>query len=408
MATNIVSGRAYIALLSAASASEVGVAGTGGALQTLAGRPLIEWQILALRDCGVKTFLIEVDTVSGVLLGLADSLRHSGLRVEFVRSTKDLQSFLKPGDLLVVQAEAHYFSRVAVDEFVGRAQPFIATVDGREENTAFERIDLNTRWAGFALLDIGTAGSLTELPQGWSITSSLLRHAIQCGVKFVPVAQGYLQNSDVARVSGQIDADRLVDRMLAGRIGSTPGFIEKNVVGKIARRAARSIWAARSGMPILRWTTFVGAAASIGCGMMGWTVAAAATALAAISLHIMREMLHGFGETGKSQQRDNLAFWAMIIGAAFSAAWTNADYGTDVGAFATMFVGLAILAHKMALPPWANALLKSPALLAFAVLIAASFSAFAPGAKIIALLQIGLLIAGVYLPRLKPKNPNQA
>jgi hypothetical protein len=53
-------------------------------------------------------------------------------------------------------------------------------------------------------------------------------------------------------------------------------------------------------------------------------------------------------------------------------------------------------------------LLQSPALLAITMLMAAGLSVFALAAKIVALVQLGVLIAGLYLPAAKGKNSNQA
>ena len=45
----------------------------------------------ALQAAGVSSFLIEVDNVPGELLNLADNIRQSGAKVEFVRSVSDLR-----------------------------------------------------------------------------------------------------------------------------------------------------------------------------------------------------------------------------------------------------------------------------------------------------------------------------
>ena len=162
MPSNVSPQPELVALLSAAGVAD-GV--DMGALLGVAGASLIAWQISSLQKCGIETFLIEVDSIPGELLNLADNVRGRGARVEFVRSAKDLQNFLKPTAKLIVLAEAHYFSAPLLAELTQNASPFIATIDGRDENVAFERIDLNTRWAGFALLDAATAGSLMELPE---------------------------------------------------------------------------------------------------------------------------------------------------------------------------------------------------------------------------------------------------
>jgi hypothetical protein len=393
-----------IALLSAAGVSD---GGNMGALQNIAGTSLIDWQISTLQKCGVETFLIEVDSVPGELLNVADRLRNGGVRAEFVRSAKDLQSYLNPTAKLVVLAEAHYFSAPVLAELMQRSPQFIATIDGRDENAAFERIDLNTRWAGFAQLEAATARSLMELPEGWSIASSLLRHAIQSGVKFLPVAQDKLQSGDIARICDQTGADTLVERMLADRIGGATGLIERHIFGPIAKRAAPYIWASHVGATAVQVSAFVGAVASLGCGGAGWSIAAAATALVALFLHTLAGVTGGLldAERHRSQR---WSFWGLLVASALAAAWTNIGYGPDAAAFMAISIGLIVASYRIRLPIWSAMLLQSPALLAITMLMAAGLSVFALAAKIVALVQLGVLIAGLYLPAAKGKNSNQA
>ena len=404
MSSNVSPQPELLALLSAAGVTD---GGDIGALQDVAGSSLIGWQISALQKCGIGTFLIEVDSVSGELLNLADSFRNGGARVEFVRSATDLQNFLKPASKLVVLAEAHYFSAPLLAELIPFSSSFIATIDGRDENVAFERIDLNTRWAGLAVLDAATAQSLMELPEGWSIASSLLRHAIQCGVTFLPVNQGKLGSGDIARISSQAGADALVQRMLSERIDGANGLIERHIFGPIAKIVAPHIWASKTGQTAVRFSKFVGASVSLGCGAMGWSVAAGATALIAIFLHSLSGVIGGLSDA-KQDRLQSLIFWCCLVAAGVAAAWSNTDYGPDAATFMVILIGLIVAAYRLKLPRWSATLLQSPALLAAVMLIAAGLSAFALGTKIVALAQIGLLVAGLYWPAAKGKNSNQA
>ena len=397
-----------VALLSAAGVTDGGQANRNiGALQNIAGTSLIGWQIDILRRCGVGTFLIEVDSVAGELLNLADGFRSGGARVEFVRSAKDLASFLNADAKLVIMAEAHYFSAPLAAELTARASPFIATIDGRDDNAAYERIDLNTRWAGFGLIEAATARSLMELPEGWSIASSLLRHSMQSGVEFLPVAQGKLQSGDVARISAAADADVLVERMLAERVRSESGIVERSIFGPIAKHVAPYIWASRNATPGINISSAVIAAGSFGSAVMGWSIAAAVTALLAIFLNTLFGVIRGLGNAPRHRSQ-SLLFWGTLIVSALATAWANTDYGPDAMAFMLMSIGLIAVAYRTKIPRWPASLLQSPALLAAAMLIAAGLSVVALGIKIIALVQLGLLIAGLYLPATKDKNSNQA
>jgi len=409
MTSNVVPNPEVVALLSAASIAEPGMPdGNDGALQQIAGQSLLGCQMRALQAAGVSSFLIEVDNVPGELLNLADNIRQSGAKVEFVRSVSDLRSFLKPQGRLVIQAEAHYFSTSTVSTLMQQAGAFVATVDGRDENAAFERIDLNTRWAGFAVLDAPVALSMVELPVGWSIASSLLRHAIQHNVRLYPIAQAELQRGQIVRVSSPLDADKIVAQMLGDRADRSNGFIERHLFGKIAKRIAPIIWASSHGTSVTGISRHVLASASLGFAALDWVMASATAALCAIFLHVVYGVVQAVNEDKLENGWQNNVFWALLIASLFTAAWTNALYGFDTVAFAAIMTGLTLVARRISLPNWASWVLQSPALLSVAILLAAILSVFPLGVTVIALIQLATLIAALYLPDKTGKNRNHA
>jgi hypothetical protein len=96
-----------VALLSIASSAATTDNST---FAEIAGRPMLEWQMLAFKHAGVRQFLVEVDSVPGALLDLADKFRRNDIDVQFVRNIKDVQALLVPQTSLVLVAEAHHFS----------------------------------------------------------------------------------------------------------------------------------------------------------------------------------------------------------------------------------------------------------------------------------------------------------
>lgn len=408
MAPNVVFKPEFIALLSAASVADGGSAAEQGrALQHIAGQSLLACQMKALQHAGVSTFLIEVDTIPGELLNLADDFRNRGVRVEFVRSAKDMQALVKPEHILVVQAEAHYFSPAIVGELVSKSPPFVATVDGRDENASFERIDLNTRWAGLAIIDGAMARSMAELPDGWSIASSMLRTAVQADVRFEAVAQASVESGAIMPVSGQADADQIVTQMLSERSRRPRGFIERYFFAPTAQIMAPTIWRTPHGELAVGISRMVLAVGSVGLAMLDWGVAAATLALLAVFLHTVFEVISGVGEDKSSDRWQRKTLWAAIVFSALAIAWTHADYGSDPLAFVLISTGLSLLSHKVALPRWSAGLLKSPALLVSTMLVATMASAIVSGVKLIALTQLGLIIAALYWPNMASKNSNQ-
>jgi hypothetical protein len=395
---------ALVALLSTASIAETGTTAAASTFAEIAGRPMLEWQMLALRQADVRRFLIEVDSVPGALLDLADMFRHDGMEVEFVRTIKDVQDLLPAQTSLVILAEAHHFAPSFVGEMMVTKAPFIATLDSREENAAFERIDLNTRWAGFAKLQSAMVQSIGELPEGWSIGSSLLRHAVQNGVPFVPIAQSRLQQADVMRMDSQADAAALADNILSARANSASGFVERRIFGPIGKYIAPLIWRNSSAHPLIRASAPTFALASLGFSMMSWAVPATTLALIAMIFDGLSDIIFGDKQHSNASYWQKRIFWLVIIMSFLAAAWQTAALPANTIWFASVVVALAWYSSKAALPSWSAALLKSPALLAIGLLITGIFSTLELGAKVIVLAQLVLLIAGQHLPRENTKN----
>lgn len=393
---------AVVALLSTASIAEnSGVAGT---FTEIAGRPILEWQMLALQQADVSRFLIEVDSVPGALLDLADKFRRAGIEIDFVRNIKDVQSSLPAQTSLIVLAEAHHFSLGFVGEMMSLKAPLIASVDSRDDNAAFERIDLNTRWAGFASVQSAMVQSIGQLPEGWSIASSLLRHAVQNGVPFFPVAQSRLQQGDVIRLGRHADVDALVENILSARANAPSGFIERRIVGPVGKYIAPLIWRNSSAHSLVQMSSPTMALASLGFSATGWTAVAAASALLAIMFGRVSSIISGDDSEPRLAQWRTRVFWSLLVVSVLVAAWQTTDQPADTLWFASVALALAFYSHKATLPRWSAAALKSPALLAAGLLVGAVFSTVELASKIIVLVQLALLIASQHLPRENAKN----
>lgn len=380
-----------IALLSAASSTQrsddVSVA-----LATAGGQPLLAHQISVLRHVGIDTFLIEVDTVPGALLKLADNIRKQGCSVEFVRSVEDLQREVRASDQLLVQAEGLVASREFLDSVLGGRDAFIATVDGRDENEPFERMDLNTRWAGLSVLKATSVAALEPLPEGWNIPSSLLRQAMQDGVPNRLVKQSNIQHGFLRKISSTEDAEQLTRQILLNRRHLEPGIIENRIFGPIAAILASLIWRSPSGGAVLDGLMVLTGGASVGLAAFDWFVASIGLALLAIFLNSVRSISR---ETDLDHGLVRWAaptMWATLAVATLSAARTSAFQPFDGIFSAAMMIGLALLARQLKLPVWAQKVLMSPALVATSMLVLTPAAGFAAAVKSVALAQLALLI----------------
>jgi len=118
----------------------------------LAGLSLIEYQIMMLARAGIQRFLIEVENIDGSLIALADRCRLRKLTVDFVRTGADILRHIDPEERIWVQSGQLYVQLGLIETLLKCTENFITTIDGRDENHAFERIDINTRWAGVSVV----------------------------------------------------------------------------------------------------------------------------------------------------------------------------------------------------------------------------------------------------------------
>ena len=392
-----------IALLSAAGSNE-----DSNYLISAGGQPVLAHQIAALRSVGISKFLIEVESVPGTLLAMADRLILSGCSVDFIRSAQDLRAKLGTGEIMIVQAEGVYIVPELLTTLLGNPGQFIVTVDGRAENEAFERMDLNTRWAGLAVVPANTVRSIGELPEGWSITSSLLRHAMQDGVAQRPLKQMHLQQGKFRRIDSVVGAEKLTVEMMTRRAGRESGFIEAKIFSPIAAKIASLLWPVRSRAMLADGSALVLSATSAGLAGFGWTASAAIAAIIAIFSNSVRLAL-GNAETGQGVSRlVEPVMWFLLV-ASLLLATIGEAYLASEGLFAGAIVaGLTLLARQLRLPDWGRKSLQSPALVTTSLLLVSLIGGLAVATRSVAIAQLLLLIIAKWSHKVRPEKSRQA
>lgn len=399
--------RAEAALLSAATPSQ-GESAEPPSLLEIAGEPLIAFQMRALARAGIQNFLIEVDQVPGALLALCDDARKRGLAVEFVRSTQELSSKLPDGVSLIVQGEAIYVDPVLLQQQLGMPSAFVLTVDGRDENGGFERMDLNTRWAGLARVEMPVVRAVASLPPGWSIASSLLRQAIQQNVGQRKMAQAEIQQGRLQLVATGAAADVLTTDMLARRAETVGGIVESRLFAPVAARLARPFWRGRVNKALVPASTLVAAIGSASLGFLGFGTASAVAALVSIFGLTLNATLSDPAREGFAAKWLTPLVWLALAAALAGASTQNVQGALDDLFAVIIFVGLLVHARQIDLPAWARNILISLATMAIALLGFALIGQIGLGVKLLAILQILMLLVVGFSGGNEPQGGNQA
>ncbi len=363
------------------------------ARQDVAGGSLIEYQITTLARVGIHRFLIEVENVDGSLISLAERCRAKNRTVDFVRTGSDLQRYIKPNDRIWVQSGLLYVQLGLIETLVKMNENFVATVDSRAENSAFERIDLNTRWAGVSVVGTDIIATLRDLPEDWSLLSSLLRQAVLAKIPFRPLAQQHVQNGTLTILTGAYDFAGLNRQILLRRVASRSGFVETKIFGPLLATLVPVIWQSPIAVLTSKFAAPLVALAAIALALAGFATAASLVAFVAIAAISLRLTVTDDADGGNHVQMMPVLTWALIIFAMFSAVYMDRSYQYD-GLFAAFAVAaLAFLTQRMSMPERAKQYLDSQAGLTIFIAAGSVLIGITATLQWIMVLQLSALVA---------------
>jgi hypothetical protein len=351
----------------------------------------VEFQINQLAKNGIKKFFLEVEELPGSLVAVADRAANIGVSVKFVRSPAELRGELEPGQLLFVLADNVFVDQELLTEIVSQKDTFILTVDGRDDNAVFERIDLNSFWTGIAMLSAVSVEAIAALPEEWSISSSLLRRALQDSVVHRPIKQEIIVAKQLCKVTSAEDANFLSKRLLVAKSRETEGVVEKYVFAPMAVVIAPIIWNFRSAVNAIMPLGWIGIFATLGAAIAGYSTGSAALALLTIFIFQCRNLMQGSESELGVRNFNNYLPLILLMASFLALFWHSSVYRSESLFCGTMVCGLMVLSGSIPKNAPFRGLLRSPALVAFAALLLSSLGIFVAGFMVIALLQLSLL-----------------
>ena len=388
------------ALLSAVTLSAAGASGEGDETDTgfleIAGQPFVEFQINQLAKQGITRIFVEIETVPGLLAAVADRALASGVTVEFVRSPSELRGKLQLDQFLFVLAENIYVDDMLLSEIATQQNAFILTVDGRDENAIFERIDLNSFWTGIAMLSAQSVESIAALPDEWSISSSLLRRALQDSVVHRPIAQDILTAKQLQKVTSTTDARLLSKQLMHRQSLAVDGVIEKFLFAPMASAFVMLLLKFPMAKQAAEIVTWLSLAITLGFALAGFPVVAAVTALISVFATQANTLLNNASAKSNSSQFLQI-LPTMILAASFLAILWNwspdhsQNYAQNLHV-ALSVCGLFWLSKRIIGTELGRNLLCSIAMLAALTLTFAASGFLISGFMLVGLIQLGALI----------------
>jgi energy-converting hydrogenase Eha subunit A len=364
----------------------------GSATLRIAGQAVIEFQINQMARHGISRIFIEIETLPGFLTAVADRVTAAGVSIEFVRSPAELRGKLDAGQFLFVLSENVYADDLLLAEIVLEQNAFILTVDGREENAVFERIDLQSHWSGIAMLSAASVESIAALPPEWSISSSLLRRALQDSVVHRPVKQDILVARQLCKIVTAADADLLSTRLIRQQSSAVDGMVEKYLFAPIAAAITPFLWKYHSAKNSLLIAAWFSLAIVMGTAVGGYPVVSSITSLIAMFILQVSILLKKSDDKLSYDIASNILPLTVFAVSFLAIFWNWPGQRTENLFCGGIVCGLFWLSKKSIADNSQRGLLCSKAVIAALTFVFAASGMLVAGFMLIGLLQLSALI----------------
>jgi hypothetical protein len=222
------------------------------ALRAVYGQPLLHHLVKMLEKLGIQRFFVAIDSMPGALLAYFDWAKEQGIDISCLRNPAELATQIEEDVLVLASTTDTIWHAEILKDALAEKQPLIATVEEHSGNHHFERIDLNNRWSGLAILNVRSLAKLTELPEGWDVGSALLRQAQQDGIKHWPIAQKHLQAGRVHKLLPPDDYARRLEQV-SESLGALPNNLESRLFAPLSRALRSFIWNTNGSRMTVEW-----------------------------------------------------------------------------------------------------------------------------------------------------------
>ncbi len=365
---------------------------TQSALIPVMGVPFIEFQISQLAKNGIKHVYLEIETLPGALVAMADRVKAKGISVEFVRSPAELEGKISSDQYLFILSDGVYVDDILLSEIIAQNSAFIVTLDGRDENAIFERIDLNSYWTGIAMLGANSVEAIASLPAEWSINSSLLRRALQDSIVHRSLKQDVIVAKQLCKIGSTADAEALTKQLLRSQSSNVDGLIERNIFAPAISWVMPMIWKLPSNALSFRIFAWLSVSITLGLAIGGFSVGAALTSLVSLFAFQACRLLKPSVNKREFGFSDTNIMWSLLIAAFLAVFWNVTSARLENMFCGLVIVGLALLSAQIATSNWSRNLLCSPTILAMLMLIFISLDWLLHGFMLVGLVQLGALI----------------
>jgi hypothetical protein len=360
------------------------------ALPKIYGNAVIFHQIKMLERAGVTDIVLAVDTIPAELPELAERLSHGATKIRIVRQSAELsQDELFGGDFLLLAPQIWVGA-----ELLAQILPWPANTIGilaeDPANTRFERIDLNRRWAGLAVLDRTAIAHCAKMPEGWSIASFLLRHGLQSAAKEVSIDQERVTDGALRIIGDAEDMNAITAGMKLTHGES--GFLE-GLVGSASSSWVPTIANRPALVAGLTWSPLAIAIASTLTAYFRFSGISLVLLFLTLGVDVIRQQLRAAEYRLAGSDYPAIGAFLALFGTGWLLFFNNGAEPADASFVSLLLFALLLLSRWS--PDAVIRRIISPLNLGFALLVLWVTMPFLDGAKILvlALLSVHLVIA---------------
>lgn len=354
-------------------------------LTPLFGQPMIHHMIKALQRVGITQFCVGVDTVPGALLSYRDEVAKEGIELRFVREPSAMAPLLVADTRALVLRGDTIWDANLIDRALRHNGPLIATVEERSENQVFERIDLNSRWAGMAILDRNSLAALTQLPEGWDMASALLRQAMQDNIALWPLKQSEIQDGHVRRLENAGDLASAQSLLMAPPANG-PATLESKLFSRSLARFGPAIWSVPWGRSLAEFGFLSLSLIAAILAVTGFPLGASVMAIGAVLASLIRNIVRSAEYRSARSDWVGMAGWALLATALIAVLKLSEPSYFEAGFLALTLTGFSLVsAHQN---NGAGYRLLSPLVISLALMLGAIAGSTAWAVKLLIISEI--------------------
>ncbi len=266
-------GRLRIALLSLMDSVPGDPPGLRGML-SIGGHSILRHQLGLVLALGCARIIVMAETLNGDLVALQHIAEARGARFHVIAAPRALAPLVAPEDELFVLAEGLLAMPEDALRLLDEGHCVLTLPIETGLAAGFERIDINSAYAGAMCLPGRLVAGLGDLPADWNPSSALLRLAMQARILQRSLAAALLDEGRWILVRSETEAHRAEPgwvrvHIKAGEVQSLGAWIAAMAV----QRFGPTLLHAGTRPEVIGLAALVTALFGIGAGWFGWHTA---------------------------------------------------------------------------------------------------------------------------------------